>query len=170
MKAHDDQKAPDDHQYLLALLAAIKNIDSPRLQKLVFLLETAGAPLRYRYQMHFNEPYSEDLEADLNLLTTQGFITQEVESSTGKLVIGSTGAATDPQNISEGLRPYLHAIAELAKVDARILDFATTFGAWRKFKYDSRDAFERAVRNAGDKKIDAEGARFLERLGLLTKS
>jgi uncharacterized protein YwgA len=29
---------------------------------IVYVLEALGAPFRYRYKMHFNEPYSEDLE------------------------------------------------------------------------------------------------------------
>jgi uncharacterized protein YwgA len=160
----------DDYQRLAALITATDGIEFRRLQKLVFVLEALGAPFRYRYQMHFNEPYSEDLEADISLLVVQGFATQDEEPKTGFMVIRPSGPATVYLDLAEELKPHLKAIAELARADTTLLDFVTTFGAWRELQYGTTDALERTVRSTSDRRIDAEGERLLKKLGLLATS
>jgi uncharacterized protein len=161
-------KKLDDYQRLAALIAATKGIDSQRLQKLVFVLETLQAPFQYRYRMHFDEPYSEDLEADVNLLTSLGLANQDHDPLRGVTTVCPNGQAKDYLKTADELTPYLRVISDLTAADTRVLDFVASFGAWREFKYEPGAALERAASGTKDRKVDEEGERFLQRLGLLT--
>jgi uncharacterized protein YwgA len=120
--------------------------------------------------MHFNEPYSEDLEADVNLLTGLGFITQAEEPRGEGTMLRANPAALEYLRAADELKEYLPAIADLNSADSKVLDFAATFGAWREFKYGTTDALQQAARSTHDRKIDAEGERIRRKLGLLAKS
>jgi uncharacterized protein YwgA len=161
----------DDYQRLAAVIAATGEIDAERLQRIVFVLQALGAPLRYTYRMHFGDSYSEDLEADQDLLVKQGFVEARGEDEGKILRFRPTRAAAACLEQAEDVRAYVRVIEELRSADPRVLDFAATFGAWREFRYGTRAALERtreAVKEGSPREVAAEGERFLERLGLLT--
>ena len=161
----------DEYQRLAAVLAATGEIDSERLQRIVFVLQALGAPLRYTFRTHFEGPYSEDLEADLNLLVTQRFVEARTEPKGKAVTFRPTGAAGAYLKQADEVRSYVKVIEELRKADPRVLDFAATYGAWREFRYGARDALERTLAAEGRQRdVAVEGERFLERLGLLTRS
>ena len=52
-----------------------------RLQKTVKLLQQLGFPTRYRYTLFFYGPYSEELQAEIDLLDTVGLIDEKCQAS-----------------------------------------------------------------------------------------
>ena len=72
--------AIEKYRWLAGLIAAHPRkevVGRTRLQKTVKLLQRLGFPTDYRYTIYFYGPYSEDLQAGVDMLDTFGLIAEE---------------------------------------------------------------------------------------------
>lgn len=120
-----------------------------RLQKTMSLLQRLGMPCDYEFKMHFYGPYSEGIQADMNLLTRLGFVNEEVNTSKEGVhysVFAATAAALLPE-----LAEYRSSIDVLAKTEAVVLELAATLDAYRQQGLDDGSALQLVRLKKGEK-------------------
>src|SRR5262245_17247339 len=70
----------EKYQWLAAVVAAHPNmriVGRTRLQKTIRLLQRLGLPTDYEYVTHFYGPYSEGVQADVNLLEKMQILSEQ---------------------------------------------------------------------------------------------
>ncbi len=158
----------DEYQLLGATIATTGAISPKRLEKVVCILQARGAPLRYRYETHFEEPFSDGIQSDLKLLEAIGAIRREDTPESGLQVVPQPLAYKWAKAASE-LERYRSIIDDLRGADPRLVDLAATHSIWLGLRYAPQEAFRRAADAFAKTDAEArrEGERLVERLGLL---
>lgn len=64
---------------LLQSLPQQRVVGRTKLQKLIYLLKAAGAPIQYDYKLHHYGPYSAEVAGDVDLLDFIGSIEESIE-------------------------------------------------------------------------------------------
>jgi uncharacterized protein YwgA len=163
----------EDYRWLAGLIAAHPNgevVGRTRLQKTVKLLQRLGFPTDYRYTIYFYGPYSEGLQAGVDLLDAFGLI-QEHEHVSKDGTIYYTIRAGQGAELPE-IKPFLPVIKELSDADLLVLELAATYDAFRELGCNHGEALQRLRRKKGDKcdnGRDAQALKLLRKIGLATK-
>jgi uncharacterized protein YwgA len=126
-----------------------------RLQKVVFLLQSAGCPLEADFTLHYFGPYSQDV-ANLADEMTQAGLLEEKQKETGigktfhySLADKTKGLLSDFEQSSKG-QNEVKAIAsfksqafELMKADLKELEYAATLVFFRQRKMEWDEAIDK---------------------------
>lgn len=119
------------NENLLSIIQSISkeigsDLGKKQLQKLVYILEAKGIKLGYEYSIHFYGPYSEDLNHDLLILNSEGYVDLQITESTHQIIPhGTTEAA--PLNLTPEDRSLLLAtIHEYREYTPSKLELLTT--------------------------------------------
>jgi len=162
----------ESHLRLAAVIAAHtdhKVVGRTRLQKTVRLLQRLGFPTDYRFTLHFYGPYSEALQAEVNLLNVVGLIEERPHVShdgTPYYTIAAIGDASLPD-----LGDFDTVINRLDKADSVVLELAATYDTFRELGCDHDEALRRLRRKKGskcDESRDRQALDLLRELGLPT--
>jgi uncharacterized protein YwgA len=157
----------EGYQWLAALVAHHSNgelVGRTRLQKEIKLLQRIGWPTEYEFQMYYYGPYSESVQADVNLLIQFGFLKEEVRHSqdgwpysifTAKHVDGLPDVSS-----------YGECIDLFANTDTTVLELAATYDAFIEMGMPECDALIALRKKKGKK---CEGGREQEALKLLSE-
>ncbi|MHC4398492.1 MAG: hypothetical protein ACYTG0_02305 [Planctomycetota bacterium] len=162
----------EDYRWLAALIAAHPDrqvVGRTRLQKTVRLLQRLGFPTRYRYSLYFYGPYSEDLQAEVDLLEVLELVGEKLHFSqegTPYYIIRVSEDASLPD-----VKRYQVFIDRLAKEEPVVLELAATYDAFRELGCDHDQALERLRRKKQQKcaeERDTQALELLSDLGLST--
>jgi len=122
-----------------------------RLQKLVLLLQFFGYPTDYIYKMHNEDPYSEDLCTEIDMLKLTDYI---ISSSDGMLV------ASDNYEIEDDLKIYDEFIEVASKEDEVILELVTMMVVFLQWGYgDANAILKRVILKKGREKCTKDNMR-----------
>ncbi len=163
----------ENYRWLAGLVAAHPNreiVGRTRLQKTVKLLQRLGFPTDYRYTIYFYGPYSEDLQAGIDLLNRFGLI-QEQEHRSRDGTVYYTIRAGEEAELPQ-IERFREVIDELSEADPVILELAATYDAFRELGCGHEDAFRRLRRKKGGKcneGRDSQALGLLEKIGLPAK-
>jgi uncharacterized protein YwgA len=128
-----------------------------RLQKLVFMLQSAGCPLQAEYGLHLFGPYSEDVAQLTDELVERKLLTErEEKAGSGRqfhydLAPASAKRLVDAEATPQGrewaeeMKPYEPLARELLKADLKELEIAATIAFFRR----QTDEWPAAVEKAG---------------------
>lgn len=96
-----------------------------KLQKIVFLLKSVGAPFVERFTYHFYGPYSEQLADEIRWLVGTGHLTEVTQETANRHVecIYRPGEEPIPARLPEFCMPLAH---RLNGYDARLLELMAT--------------------------------------------
>ncbi len=127
-----------------------KIVGRTRLQKTIHLLQDIGLPTEYRYRNYFYGPYSDELQADIQLLDRAGIISETSHPTADGNVYYTIHAK---KNIpTDALPEYEDAIGRIAsEQDAIVLELAATYREFRQSDYSAEDAWEKVKRKKNDK-------------------
>lgn len=154
-------------RWLAGVIAAhpdMRLVGRTRLQKAMRLLQRLGLPCDYEFKMHHYGPYSEGIQADINLLTRFGFVAERIcHTSDGTLY--STFEATSEAVLSDIAR-FQMQINTLADTDSVVLELAATLDAFREQGYPETSAVT-LVRSK--KREKCEGGRLEKAVDLLNR-
>lgn len=123
-----------------------------RLQKTVKLLQHLGLPTDYDFTMHYYGPYSDGIQADLNLLRSFGVIDEKTE----KLSSGMERAVfTAQQDLPlPDVSKWSNKIRALVEEqDPTVLEVAATYDAFREMGLSHDEAIA-ATRKKKKEKCD----------------
>jgi uncharacterized protein YwgA len=154
-------------RWLAGLIAAHperKLVGRTRLQKEMWILQRLGMPSGYSFRMHYYGPYSEGIQAELNLLERFGLVKEGreqtcQESGFCSVFVASKEAIFDP--ISED---YRRQVDQLAREDAIVLELAATYDMYRSRGLPHEKAIGFLKVKKGDK---ISGGRDTNALALL---
>lgn len=136
-----------------------------RLQKSVKLLQHLGLPTDYDFTMHYYGPYSEGIQADLNLLSSLGLIEEVSESLSGGME-RAVFSANDHKCLPD-ISKFSSQINILAnEPDTTVLEVAATYDAFREMGLSHDNALSAMRRKKKDKCCNG---REEKSLGLLAK-
>jgi uncharacterized protein YwgA len=92
----------DNAAYIIKRINAIQNNKPGKkaLQKLVFLIEQKGIPLKYEYGLHFYGPYSGRLDAATAFLSADGIVKFDYSGYSHKMSIDEK-YNVEPQSLSK---------------------------------------------------------------------
>lgn len=141
-----------------------------RLQKTIWLLQRLGLQSSYRYKTYHYGPYSEGVQAEVELLESFGVLEE-------KSIVGQAGNSyyiievlhTDhlvPNQLPESVKT---AIPKLEKEDTGILELAATYDAFRSEGAPHKGAMDAVRRKKGDKCNSGrleKAVEFVGKLGL----
>jgi hypothetical protein len=100
-----------------------------RLQKSVRLLQRIGMPSDYEFKMHHYGPYSEGVQADINLLERLGLVCEmEEPAASGRSY--SVFEARSSAHLPE-IDTFRSAVDLLSGEDATVLELAATYDMYR---------------------------------------
>ena len=97
-----------------------------KLQKIVFLLQSVGAPLTARFEYHFYGPFSEQLADEVRWLVQTGQLIEEPRQTPGghrEYVYRAGEAAPSAEAFPA---PYVTVGRHLNRLDARCLELMAT--------------------------------------------
>lgn len=126
-----------------------------RLQKVVYLLDSAGCPLADDYRIHFFGPYSQDVAQTTDELVRLGIIEeQQVANVAGQqynYCLTSEGAAKladaeqtpHGQQATEAMSPFESQARDLFSMEVRLLEVASTMAYFKRKGNDWPEAVER---------------------------
>jgi uncharacterized protein len=142
----------ENYRWLAGLIAAHpdgKVVGRTRLQKEVKLLQSLGFPTDYGYMIHFYGPYSEELNADIGLLDSLGFVNEEerVSQEGNPYYIISACAGVPVADVSD----FDSEIRLMARSDSTVLELAATYDAFRDSGANHDEAVARVARKKGSK-------------------
>ena len=121
-------------RWLAGLIAAHpdrKLVGRTRLQKEVWLLQRKEMPSGYDFRMHYFGPYSEGIQAELNLLERFGLVKEETNPTSNEARYYSTFVASVEADLPE-FSPFKLYLDKLDKTDVTILELAATYDMCRK--------------------------------------
>lgn len=163
----------ESHLRLAAVIAAHtdrKVVGRTRLQKTVKLLQRLGFPTDYRYTLHFYGPYSEALQAEVNLLDVVGLIEERPHVSQDGTPYYTIEAAEDASLPDIG--DFQDSISRLGEADSVVLELAATYDTFRELGCDHDEALRRLRHKKGskcDEGRDRQALDLLRELGLPTE-
>lgn len=123
---------PERFRWLAALIYAHPDhqlVGRTRLQKETWLLQRKDMPSGYDFRIHYYGIYSDDVQADINLLERFGYVTEEVEETKDGRpfsIFTATAAAHLPE-----IEPFQGAIEIMAESSPLTLELAATYDAYR---------------------------------------
>lgn len=141
-----------------------------RLQKCIYLIQTAGCDLGAKYRLHFYGPYSWDVAEATNELTSARLLkerskrTQRGEQYSYRVTAACQKLLREYEASAEGrkalkhIEPFFNLFRELREVDLWKLELAATIAYYRAD--EGRDWPEGREQTAGFKQI-ALDARIL---------
>ena len=153
---------PDKYRWLAGLIAAHPNrevVGRTRLQKTVKLLQRLGFPTDYRYTIYFYGPYSEDLQAGVELLDNFGLIAEEEHKNQKEGTVYYTIRAKKEAELPE-ITEFKSVIEQLSIADPVVLELAATYDAFRELGCDHKEALQRLRRKKGDKCVSKGTCRL----------
>lgn len=115
-----------------------------RLQKVVFLLQTAGCPLNFDFTLHRYGPYSQEVARLSDEMVRSGLLEESVgQNAMGcqysyrlpestKQQIAELEASSDGQKWAEQIAPFEGLARELLTADLRQLEYASTIAYFRR--------------------------------------
>jgi hypothetical protein len=109
-----------------------------RLQKCLYLLQEAGCKLGAEYCLHYYGPYSHDVAAKVDELSSRGVFNETAVpnpagvgysyeiTDKGKALLANYEKTPEGKNALESLEPYVARFGELAKVPLKQIEYAAT--------------------------------------------
>ena len=136
-----------------------------RLQKEMRLLQRLGMPSDYDFRIHYYGPYSEGLQADVNLLEQFGLVSEDVRVSQD----GSLYSVFEAKHTSDlpDTNKYRTAIELLSKTDSVVLELAATYDAFREGGLEPERALSALRAKKGSKCDGGKESQALELLKVL---
>jgi len=126
-----------------------------RMQKVVYLLKSAGCPLDAEYRLHFYGPYSEDV-ARLNGEMVRTHLLNEASETTPvgfrysyrlpdavRASLGSFEASPQGGRLLNEMAPFEQLARDLVHVDPKTLEYAATIAYFRQQGHEWPDAIEK---------------------------
>lgn len=114
-----------DRRSVIDLLAALHEVRGrKKLQKIVYLLETFGAPFQVQFEFHFYGPYSEQLANEVQWLVDAGHVLETEKKSAGYSEYTYQVGGDDPSQRLEEC--FLLAAQDMNTKSARFLELAAT--------------------------------------------
>lgn len=120
-------------RWLAGLIAAHsdrKLVGRTRLQKEVWLLQRKGLPSGYDFRMHYFGPYSEGVQAEVNLLQRFHLVSEAKGPTSNEGGYYSAFEASAEADLPE-LEPFKSYIDKLEKTEVTILELAATYDMCR---------------------------------------
>lgn len=157
----------ENYRWLAGLIAAHpdgKVVGRTRLQKEVKLLQSLGFPTDYSYMIHFYGPYSEELNSDIGLLDSLGFVKEEerVSQDGNPYYIIEALADAPFADVSD----FDGEIRLMVRTEPTVLELAATYNAFRDSGTDHEETLARVRRKKGTK---CDGGRLQSAIDLLHK-
>ena len=157
--------------WLAKLIASVGQVDSrKRLQKSVYLLQSAGCPLKCDYLLHYYGPYSFELAGLIDQLCGAKVIEETSEqldtgavryksaiTDKGRRVLASFEMTEPGQKARRQIAPFIERFTDLAMKNAWVLELGATVGYY--YESDWEDARTQA---AAFKKIPRNNKNLLE--------
>ena len=154
--------------HLAALVDAAGGLDSrKRVQKAVYLLQSAGCELGAEYYLHHYGPYSVDVARSVDELAKAGVLEERREmlgnggrkyrydlTDSGRDQLRGLEATPAGDRLLGPLRPFLPLAKDLAARPPRPLDLASTVAFFR----DRGDVWETAAARAFEYKDEPPGS------------
>lgn len=156
-------------RWLAAAIAAHKDrkvVGRTRLQKEIKLLQRLGFPTEYAYTIFFYGPYSDGLNADVQLLGSLGLVSESKQRNQQDAADYYIYEAK-PDAVMAEIAPFQKPIALMEGTEAVILELAATYDAFRAMGSDHQDALKRLRRKKGSKCGNGNEAKALELLRTL---
>ncbi len=161
----------ENFRWLAAAIAASKDseiVGRTRLQKTIWFLQRLGLPTEYGYKTHFYGPYSEDLQAEVEVLESLGIVEEKQDFSTARhsTFYRTKVVRQDDLPISQLPEKVRKALPVLEDADPVVLELAATYDAFRDQGSEHGEALDRVKRKKGEK---CEGGNLDKALDLVKK-
>lgn len=158
----------ENYRWLAGVIAAHEDrklVGRTRLQKEIKLLQSLGLPSTYRYKTHFYGPYSEGLQADIDLITSVGLVNESEQTNANETQTYYVFEANEEAELpSEAFDEFQAALKLMEKNKPVILELAATYVSFREMGEDHESALERLRLKKGKK---CGGGNEVEALALL---
>ena len=137
-----------------------------RLQKLVFLLRSAGAPVEAKYKLHHYGPYSDEVAERTGELVRLGLLTEEfratgycyeLSAKAREQLAAAEGVGS--RSVADPLGDHRPLVERLIQEDLWVLELASTI-AW--FRYGGESWSAATTRAAAYKQQPPENEKVLE--------
>jgi len=136
------------NKYALAkLVESVDSVDArKRLQKCVFLLQTAGCKLDAKFRLHYYGPYSRDVAQATDLLAHSGVFDEESHrhdwgerysykiTDHGRELVSNHEATQEGAQDKEAVAPYLELFGKLNSLALWPLELAATIAFFYRQK------------------------------------
>ena len=162
--------------WLAKLISSVDKVDSrKRLQKAVFLLQTAGSPLKCDYILHYYGPYSFELANLVDKLKSSKIIEEKPEqrysavSYTSKLtdigieVLQSFEKSENGKKYSDKISPFTKQFVDLMKEKTWILELAATIAFFHNSTWQEAKKQTASFKKVGTNDQDLEQALKIAR-------
>lgn len=169
--------------YLLRLFQGVKEVvGRKRLQKLVFLLQNEGLPMGQTFIFHYYGPYSPSLAAEVEALKqpSLGLLKEESTSTrsgateyhyrlqkSGVKLLKDFSKNSDFSEDIACTQRFVDRFAELAVVNPRTLELASTIVYWMQKGYSETEAAEKTAKL---KRAKPEGTPFKKATSIARES
>jgi len=160
----------ENYRLLAALIAAHPKhevVGRTRLQKTVWLLQRLGFPTDYPFTIYFYGPYSEALQAEIDLLDAIGLVDEESHISHEAIPYYTIRAVGNTHLQEQEIAKFRRAIDTLAETDLTLLELAATYDAFRELGCDHSEALARVRRKKGKKCEQGRLEQALQLLGAI---
>jgi len=126
-----------------------------RMQKVVYLLQAAGCPLKTRFYLHHYGPYSSEIAGLTDILVHQGLLSEQpqgnmagrqfnyVLTAESDASIRSYEETSGGQSSLANLKPFEGLAKELLQHDLQELEYASTIAYFKNQGLSWDEAFEK---------------------------
>ena len=140
------------YRWLAGVIAAHPErrlVGRTRLQKEIWFLQRKGMPSDYDFKLHYYGPYSEGVQADINLLERFGMVNETTRPTKDDQLFSSFEAS--PEAELPEIKPFEKTIGLLEGTNAVVLELGATYDMFRKAKLNHAQALDFLHRKKGEK-------------------
>jgi len=134
---------------LLSVFAEVNKVyGRKKIQKMVHLLESAGANMPFKYEYHYYGPYSAELQEEINVLVQQGLLTETKDDEAYVYAITEKGKKFKETLETVGgynINFNAELLNSMSKESSQFLEMASTYAFLIDSGYNPQQAKSKAL-------------------------